>query len=163
MLPLAFSDWLAQAAAIGPTQTLVNKRQEVGADYRGYIEAVYKNSGVVYACMAARSLLFTEARFQWRGQLNGRPGDLFGTSELAILEQPWTGGTTGDLLAAAIQDVDLAGNFYAARRPGNKLFRMRPDWVSIVLGTNEKPPFANDGAFEPGDMDTAVIGYVYSP
>jgi hypothetical protein len=42
--------------------------------------------------------LFSEARFQWRKMTNGRPGDLFGSQDLRILEKPWTTGTTGDLL-----------------------------------------------------------------
>ena len=131
-------------------QTLAGQpAREVSQTYAGYIQGVYKANSVVFACMAVRMLLFSEARFQFRQMRNGKPGDLFGTQELQILEQPWVNGTTGDLLSRAIQDVDLDGNFYAYR-DGNELRRMRPDWVSIALsGTNER--------------DVEVIGYGYHP
>jgi hypothetical protein len=85
--------------------------------FEGYVNGAYKSNGVIFACMAARMLLFSEARFQFRRMVNGRPGDLFGSAALAGLEAPWPGGTTGDLLSKAITDVDLAGNFFLTRRP----------------------------------------------
>jgi hypothetical protein len=74
---------------------------------------------------------------------------LFRTAELSILENPWPHGTTGDLLSKAIQDVDLEGNFYAYR-DGNRLRRMRPDWVSIRVGCAS-------------ERDLVIIGYGYHP
>jgi hypothetical protein len=65
-----------------PTQTLLGRREEIGADFRGYIEGAYKANGVVFACMLVRMLLFSEARFQFRQLRSGRPGDLFGTPDL---------------------------------------------------------------------------------
>jgi len=67
--------------------------------------------------MDVRAKLFSEARFQFRQIRNGRPGDLFGTADLQMLEVPWTNGTTGDLLYRMIQSADLAGNAFVARRP----------------------------------------------
>jgi phage portal protein BeeE len=95
--------------------------------------------------------LFSEARFQFRRLRFGRPGDLYGTQALEILEKPWTGGHTGDLSKKAIIDVDLAGNFYAVRR-GDQLRRLRPDWVTIVLGSRTG-----------SELDTEVVGYSYDP
>ena len=106
--------------------------------------------------MLARMLVFSEARFQFRQLQNGRPGQLFGTQDLQILEVPWPNGTTGDLLARAIQDVDLEGNFYAYRE-GGKLHRMRPDWVTIVLGSRTNDAEAGFQA------DAEVAGYLYHP
>jgi hypothetical protein len=77
-LPLSLTTW-GQQLPWGTTQTLINNREEIGADFRGYVDGIYKNNGVVFACMAARSLLFSEARFQWRQLRSGTPGDLFGT------------------------------------------------------------------------------------
>jgi HK97 family phage portal protein len=133
-----------------PMQSLAGKPPtEISQTFQGYIQNIYKSNGVVFACMAVRQRLFSEARFQFRQMRNGRPGDLFGTQALQILEEPWTNGTTGDLLTRAILDVDLEGNFYAYR-DGDQLRRMRPDWVSIALnGTNER--------------DVEVIGYGYHP
>jgi HK97 family phage portal protein len=124
--------------------------REISQTFQGYVQQIYKSNGVVFACMAARQRLFSEARFQFRQMRNGRPGDLFGTEALTILENPWTNGTTGDLLAQAILDVDLEGNFYAYRE-GDTLCRMRPDWVSIALSG---PP-------EQRDVD--IVGYGFHP
>jgi hypothetical protein len=153
--PLGLDTW-ANQLTWAPTQTLVqNDREEIGSDYRSYVEGIYKNNGVVYACMAARALLFSEARFQWRQLRSGRPGDYFGTQDLAVLEKPWPNGTTGDLLAQAIQDIDLAGNFYAVRE-GDELRRLRPDWVSIIKGSRRR-------GWEPGDLDTDAARLPVSP
>ena len=141
-------------------------RESIGNDFEAYIHGAYKSSGVVFACMLARESLFSEARFLWRGRRNGRGGVLFGNPELALLENPWPGGTTGELLARMIQDSDLAGNFYAttaddagnfgsaATGPGRRIVRMRPDWVTIVLGSKSGEPYA---------LDTKVVGYEYAP
>jgi phage portal protein BeeE len=123
--------------------------EEPGGSFNGFVEGVYKRNGVVFACMAARQLLFSEARFQYQQMRAGRPGDLFGTPALAPLETPWVNGTTGDLLERAIVDVDLAGNFYAVRR-GDQIRRLRPDWVTIIAGSRTGSA-----------IDAEVVGYEY--
>jgi phage portal protein BeeE len=100
--------------------------------FPGFVQGIYKSNGVAFATILSRILLFSEARFQWQRINNGRPGDLFGTQELSLLETPWPNGTTGELLARMEQDVSLAGNFYAVNE-GDRLRRLRPDWVEIVL------------------------------
>jgi hypothetical protein len=127
------------------------KAEVVQNSFTGYVEGIYKRNGVVFACMAARRALFSEARFQFRRMVDGRPGDLFGTQALKLLEEPWPGGTTGDLLGRAITDVDLSGNFYLTRRPSG-LVRLRPDWVTIVSGSRTGL-----------EIDTELIGYLYHP
>jgi hypothetical protein len=89
--------------------------RDAGGDPRlpGADPAAYKSCVVVFACMDVRAKLFSEARFQWRNTSK----KLFGTPELAILETPWPGGTTGDLLYRMLQMVDLSGNAFVARRP----------------------------------------------
>jgi phage portal protein BeeE len=138
-------------------QTLQGGRETIGADFRGYVEGAYKRNGVVFGCMLARLMLFTEARFQFRRIDKGKPGDLFGTPELGVLETPWPNATTGDLLARAIQDVDLAGNFYCLRQEtvsGPRLRRLRPDWVTIIQGSKTGDAQA---------LDAELVGYVYIP
>lgn len=136
--------------------TMRPDREDIAGDFGGLVQGAYKSNGVVFACMLARMSLFSEARFQFRQIRQGRPGDLFGTSALEILEQPWTNGTTGDLLTRMIQDADLAGNFYARIRP-NRLERMRPDWVSIILASETNPE-------TPGwQADATIAGYCYWP
>ncbi|MFF8831377.1 phage portal protein [Streptomyces sp. NPDC015131] len=144
---------------LGDTERIAN-------DFVGYVEGAYKRNGAVFACMAARQMAFSEARFQWRRFKDGRPSELFGSTELALLEKPWPGGTTGELLSHMIQDADLAGNAFititddngrygkSAAGPGRRLVRMRPDWVEIILGSLS------------GDLkalDTRVILYRYNP
>ncbi len=138
----------------GLTQTIgVNKQEEIPSTWTGYANGVYKGNGIVFSCLNTRMALFSEARFQFRRIRGGRPGDLFGTEALRPVENPWPGGTTGDLLARALQDADLAGNSFLVRRKGG-LRRLRPDYVTIVAGT---PPGGND------DIDVEVIGYLFHP
>jgi phage portal protein BeeE len=184
-------------------------REEIENDFESYVENAYKANGPVFAVMAARSMVFSEATFQWRRfekerglpkpgkpggkkeldllraefddvtaewkwnhgseETKGRPGELFGTEDLKLLETPWPGGTTGELLSKMLQDVDLAGNFYgvivddagnkgrAAKGPTRRIARLRPDWVTIIVGT---PQDGTDGCY---DADARVLGYLYSP
>lgn len=160
---LAFNDWAEMFSFNGlsyplPMTTMGGDKEEwPDPSFAGYVQGLYRSNGIVFACMAVRELMFSEARFQFRQRRAGRPGDLFGTPELAPLESPWPNATTGDLLARAIQDADLAGNCYLARRPGGRLRRLRPDWVTIVLGSQTK---SSEAA---ADIDLEPIGYAYHP
>lgn len=128
-----------------------DNRERDTTSFTRYVNGFYRDNGVIFAVILARMLLFTEAKFQWQRLINGRPGDLFGTGALSLLETPWPNGTTGDLLARMEQDVSLHGNFYATRE-GDRLRRLRPDWVEIVL----------DAA--PGEaVATNIVGYLYKP
>ena len=92
---------------------------------------------IVAAAIHARMLVFAEARFQWQPYSNGRPGNLFGTEELSVLESPWATANTGDLLARMLIDVDLYGNSYwvkRATRSGSELVRLNPSRVKILTG-----------------------------
>lgn len=106
--------------------------EEPPTDIEGYARAAYAANGVVFACMAVRMSVFAQTRFQWQRIRNGRPSDLFGSSALGVLENPWPGGTTQDFLLRVIQDADLAGNSYWVR-DGDELVRLRPDWAWWVL------------------------------
>jgi len=162
-MPLGFQQWVdmvnyqGNLYPVGLQQTLTGDREELYGDYTGLVSGAYAANGVVFACMYARMLHFTEARFQFRQLRNGRPGSLFGTAALAPLETPWPNGTTGDLLARMIQDVDLAGNAFIVRQ-GDRLARLRPDWVSILLGST-----SDRETWVAGDPDTEVVGYIYKP
>jgi HK97 family phage portal protein len=130
--------------------------EEIGYDYVGLARAAYKSNGIVFSCMMVRQLLFSEARFQFRQLQSGRPGKLFGNQDLRVLEQPWPGGTTGDLLSKIIQHADLAGNAFTARLR-DRLTCLRPDWVDIVIGSSTN---ADAVAWDP---DSEVLGYIYYP
>jgi hypothetical protein len=146
-----------------PRQTLLGQRQEwPDFTFEGYIQGIYKANGVIFTCMLVRMMVFSEARFQWQDLNGGRPGELFGNEELQILEKPWPNGTTGDLLARAIQDADLAGNAFFTRQ-GGYLRRLRPDWMTIIAGSpRENPADYNADPFNFA-VDTEVIGYLYQP
>lgn len=163
ILPLSFDEYASWFAYNGhlygvtPGSTSMGRKQEeIGGGFRSLAQLAYKQNGVVFACVATRMLMFSEARFKFR-RLSSGPGDLFGDPSLLPLEKPWSGGTTGDLLARAELDVSLAGNFFVARRPGNRLKRMRPDWVTILLGSYQDPDVTGF------DLDAEVLGYAYQP
>lgn len=152
--PYSFSQWLTDVMSYAGNQypltvgSLTGDAERVGAGYAAYVGGAYKSNGVVFACELARMMLFSEARFQWRELRRGRPGRLFGTADLRLLEEPWPGGTTGDLLIHMILDADLGGNAFV-RRVGNRIERLRPDWTSIVY----------DG--DPWEPTTDVVAYIY--
>jgi RNA polymerase sigma factor (sigma-70 family) len=159
---LAFSDYLSYFGFMGTQypyqmqQTISSKQEVPSGTFQSYVEAVYKRNGIVFACMAARLMLFSQARFQFRRRVNGRPGELYGTRELAVLERPWTRATTGDLLSRAIQHADLAGEFYATRS-GNAIRPVRPDWMTIMVGSNS---YKDDPNWQ---LDAEIVGYMYEP
>ncbi len=73
---------------------------------------VYNINPVVFAAANIRIQLFSEVRFVWQQYKKGKPGDQFTTPELNILEEPWPGHTTRDLLKQAETDVMTSGNSY---------------------------------------------------
>lgn len=108
--------------------------EPIAPDFAGLVNGAYASDGVVFACILTRLLVFSEARFQWRQMRDGRPADMFGTGELGVLERPWPNGTTGELLARMEQDASLGGNSFWVRRQ-DRLVRLRPDYVTIVMGS----------------------------
>jgi phage portal protein BeeE len=86
---------------------------------------------IVAACISARLLVFSEVRFSYQRWSAGRPGELYGTPELSILERPWPAASTGDLLARMETDVSLYGNSYWVRW-NNELVRLNPQNVVIA-------------------------------
>jgi hypothetical protein len=150
----------------GIQQTLKGPATEMAPnDFRGLATQAYAANGIVFACMLVRMLVFSSIRFRWRSINNGKPSDMFGTPELRILERPWVGGNTQDMLLRIIQDADLAGNAYwfrdtplarlGTQDPGGELVRMRPDWIDIVVGERQLA----DGR---GQIGWRKLGYVYT-
>lgn len=91
---------------------------------------------IVAACVACRLLVFSEARFIWQGWNNSRPGNLFGNTELEILESPWPSATTGDLLARMEVDASFYGNSYWVRERSaftNRTILTRLDPTKVVI------------------------------
>lgn len=141
-------------------------RIRIENDVAGYAEGAYKANGVVFACSQVRQLVFSEARFLWRDFNDGITAELSTSDELDLLENPWPGGTTGELLAQMDLHVTIAGNFFAttaddagrfgkaATGRGRRITVLRPDWVTIVLFSASGDPYA---------ADTRIAGYLYEP
>lgn len=90
---------------------------------------------IVWACITVRLLVFSEVRFAFQRWAAGRGGALFGTQDLAILEEPWPNATTGDLLARMEVDASLYGNSYWVRQGNaNQLVRLDPTRVIVATG-----------------------------
>jgi phage portal protein BeeE len=147
----------------GIQQTLGGQDVEVATqDFPSLAMSTFGSNAVVFACMSVRQHVFSAVRFQWQQLNNGRPAKFFGTPALSLLESPWPGGTTQDLLNRMIQDADLAGNSYwfvdtplsrLGGDGGQELVRMRPDWVEIVLAARE---------FRGGQVGYRRSGYLYT-
>ena len=138
-------------SALGITQTQPGQAAEKApTTLPGYAQ-LFATNPVIWACMTARQFVFSAPRFTWQRLNHGTPSEMFGTADLRILEEPWTGGTTQDLLSRVIQDADLAGNGYWIR-DGDELVRLRPDWVYIVLERR---------TFRGGHLGWRRLGYVY--
>jgi phage portal protein BeeE len=155
----------------GLTQTLGTQTTELAPNnFIGLSTYAYQSNGPVFACMMVRQLVFSSIRFRWQRIRNGQPSDMFGNQDLKLLEQPWPGGTTQDLLVRTINDADLAGNSYWYRdtsmarlgtnEPDSELVRLRPDWVDIVV----EPRVARGGQKElgSGQVGYRKLGYVYT-
>lgn len=137
-------------------QTLSGQVAEnVPNNFEAYARSAYTANGPVFALMAVRMMAFSAIRFSWQQVTFGKPSKLFGTPALSILESPWLGGTTQDLLVGMISDVDLCGNWYGTV-VGGELVRLRPDWVSIVLEPRiPNPKYPNQ------ILGYRKIGYIY--
>lgn len=125
--------------------------ERVAQDFEGFARAAYAANGPIFSCLAVRMAVFSTIRFAWQRVNRGRPAELFGTAALAPLEEPWTGGTTQDLLSRKMLHADLAGNAYTAMIEG-ELVRLRPDWVLIAMEPR---------LFRGAQVGWRKVGYVY--
>ena len=130
--------------------------ERIGSDFRSYVTEGYQANGPIFSLVTFRMMVISGTSFQWR---NVRTRRTFGTPELGVLERPWPGGTTQDLLLRLQAHADLAGNAYAVRTRDRR-DRIRvpdPSRMRILLGSTERP------GTRPDDLDAEVIGYVYQP
>lgn len=136
--------------------SMTSEREQIENDFLGYVAGIYKRNGPISALISVRMSIFAEARFMFRQLNDGRPGGLVGGPGLALLQNPWPGGTTGDLLARMEQDASLAGNAYIAKI-GGRLRRLRPDWVTIITASESEPDLYGAA------IDAEVVAYMYEP
>lgn len=124
----------------------------------------YQRSGPVFALSFARMQVFSQARFQWTRSTEGTPSDLFGSRDLSILETPWPGARTSTVMSRMEVDDTQAGNAFirrlrrgAGRTLEDRLVRLRPQWTTILMGSQED----EENPWEAADVE--VLGYVYRP
>lgn len=142
-------------------------REQIDHDFEGYAVGAGKAAGPVFACHYARLRVFADGQFLWRDRQDGQLGPMYDSPELGLLRRPWPGGTLSNLLAWMEVDATYAGNSFAttvddrgrygnASRggPGRRIVRLRPDWVTIVVGSRTDDPYA---------IDARVVGFVYEP
>lgn len=155
--PLSLDEWAEYFSFGGNRYPLLQTtmgqvdRESVGVT----TVAAYKGSSPVFALVLARMQAFSQVRFQWTRFQGSQPSDLFGTPELAVLERPAPGWTTSDLLARMEIHVSSAGNAYVCRPRRDRLSLLRPDRVTIVMGSQTD---ADNPAEAP---DVEVVGYLY--
>jgi phage portal protein BeeE len=159
--------WELDAARFPLFGSFARDQERIENDFESFVQGAYKGSGPVFAAIDRRQQVFSQVSFQWQRMRGSRPGELVGSEELRLLEEPWPNGTTGELLAHMESDASIAGNFFAttvdesgrigraARRDdGRRIARMRPDWVTMVIDA----PSGN-----PWGIDARVVGYMFSP
>lgn len=162
-----FWAWDGLSLPLLSSTPLNGDKEKIQNSFEGYVSAAYKSSGIIFACIRARQMIFSEARFMWREFKDGRPQNLFGNEELALLENPWPGGTTGDLLARMEVTASCGGTFFATTAdddgrlgnssiggPGRRIVPMRPDWVTLAISSRSGDPRA---------LDSRLAAVIYEP
>ena len=134
------------------TMGSVDKERIVGSSV-----ASLQGVSSVFALILARVQAFSQIRFQWTRFNGAVPGDLFGTDDLAVLERPWPNGHTANLLARMEIDDCIGGNGYVVRPRKDRLARLRPDLVTICLGSEYDMESPADAP------DVEIAGYAYFP
>lgn len=134
-------------------QTTTGKTESIEANFQGILDAV-KQVPPAFAAQNVRSLLLSQVRFTFR---NVRTRSTFGTSALGALERPAPKVTTGELVSKMEWHEGLAGNAYVHRDRLGVLRNLRPDWTTIVLGSEQDP----DDAIN--QLDAHLVGYIYKP
>jgi len=153
--PLSWDDYQAQLMQM----VYGGQRYAVGGGGLSKVAAAaYESNGPVSALIAVRMLVMSEVRFAWQSLRSGEAGRLFGTEDLALLEVPWPGATTRELLSIVEMDVSTAGNSYwiaegFARGQAQQLTRLEPDKVTILTGDTTN--------FEGRSVGKHLLGYGY--
>lgn len=132
--------------------------ERMEGDFAGLVRDGLKGNSIIWSCERLRVKVFKQARPVFQDMNDGRPGELHSSpaTRLAPLQRPWTNATSSDLFSRIRLHADFGGNAYTVSRPDGKLRVLRPDWVTIVLGSDEGPG-------DPNDVDADVICYGYWP
>lgn len=91
---------------------------------------------IVLQCIIMRASCFAEISFQYQDKATGK---LYGNQGLAILEEPFPGGSTGDLLARMELDASMYGNSYWWKSAPDTLTWLDPTKMKIITGSVKGP------------------------
>lgn len=132
------------------------KAEGIANSFEGYVLGGLAGNSVIFSLTMARLRVLSQARFTWQSFTGGRPGDLFATAALSLLERPWPGGVTSDLLALMELHSAFGGNHYATVIDG-QIVSMRPDWVEVVMADRAY----TDTSGRSGVVGLEKVGYLY--
>lgn len=143
------------------------KNEVMQHNYLAYVQDGYSRSPIVFSAIDKRQQVFSQATFAFQRRVSGRPQSPFTTPDLALLEKPWPGGTTGELLSLMEYDGSLAGVAYWTTCDDNgkygnasegsftrRMVRLRPDWVTTIIDSPSGDPWA---------LNARVVAYSYQP
>lgn len=132
--------------------------EEAPSGFDAYAARLLAANPIVFGAFSVRMSVFSQARLVWRQRLDGKVVNTFTDRRLEMFERPWPGGTTSDLFDRMELHNTIAGNAFVRRdRDTGRLSMMRPDWTSIVLGSDLEPDNPSWGE------DAEVVGYWYRP
>ena len=140
----------------GVTQTMAEGRvRQIATSLPGYTAAV-RDCPPAFAAQMVRALVLSQVRFTFRNLPSSpTPRRTYGTTDLSIVERPWRGGTTGNLVAQMEWHEGLGGNSYVLRQSSTRARILRPDWTGLVYGSEQEPDLAATA------LDGKLLGYVY--
>lgn len=124
---------------------------DVDENFVSYINQIHNRHGVVAAAVTTRGLLMSQVRFRFRDD----SGALTKPRELSPLNRPGS-RTRSSLLSLLEIDASYSGTGVVVRR-GNILYRLAPDKVSFVLGSDSEPAWNGDTMVAPFDVVTVGI------
>jgi HK97 family phage portal protein len=102
----------------------------------GSLRDAYRINSTVHAAVNARQRVFSEVTFALRRRSSG---DLVHNHPaLSVLEKPWSGGTSTELLKRMELDASLSGNAFVLRAERNLLQVLDPTKVEIVHDGRQK-------------------------
>ena len=117
----------------------------VGKGYTSFVREGYGGNGPVFSLVAFKAAALSQTRIAWVDA----NGDVTDDALPEVLRRPWPGGTTSALLKRMSIDASLAGTAFV-RLSGNRLYRLRPDWVDFHI-------------VEHGDGSWSLDGYLFWP
>jgi hypothetical protein len=154
--PISITDW---ARSFRPGQQVVfngQPHQAFALGGSGSNGGLFEGNSAVFAVELKRLLVFSEARFGYQELRNGRPGDMFWTPDLTVLEEPWPGASLRDLLVRAELDAAAAGNSYWVDDPTDDRYVVRIDPQEMkVLTAAAVDPVSG------GRVSEQLLGYTH--